>query len=175
MKRIFENTLFLEMRGYNFWEDSKEAILSDVGNYRVGSYNNSIIGKDGIAYIVEFEQCDRYTYRKTNKRTGAPLKKEVIELLESGKDINKIFVTKGEKHGSINKILAIAKERRIIVVEKDKKQMDEMAQEESYQGVIAIVPPFEYVEIEDILNVAKQKEEDSEIQRIIEQELSQEK
>ena len=85
----------------------------------------------------------------------------VLELLESGKDINKIFVTKGEKHGSINKILAIAKERKIIVVEKDKKQMDEMAQEENYQGVIAIVPPFEYVEIEDILNIAKEKQEDA--------------
>ena len=84
----------------------------------------------------------------------------VLELLESGKDINKIFVTRGEKHGSINKILAIAKERKIIIVEKDKKQMDEMAQEENYQGVIAIVPPFEYVEIEDILESAKEKEED---------------
>ena len=84
----------------------------------------------------------------------------VLELLESGKDVNKIFVTRGEKHGSINKILGIAKERKIIVVEKDKKQMDEMAQEENYQGVIAIVPPFEYVEISDILQVAKERNED---------------
>ena len=84
----------------------------------------------------------------------------VLELLESGKDVNKIFVTRGEKHGSINKILGIAKERKIIVVEKDKKQMDEMAQEENYQGVIAIVPPFEYVEISDILEVAKDRNED---------------
>ena len=84
----------------------------------------------------------------------------VLELLESGKDVNKIFVTRGEKHGSINKILGIAKERKIIVVEKDKKQMDEMAQEENYQGVIAIVPPFEYVEISDILEVAKERNED---------------
>ena len=84
----------------------------------------------------------------------------VLELLESGKDINKIFVTRGEKHGSINKIIAIAKERKIIVVEKDKKQMEEMAQEENYQGVIAIVTPFEYVEIEDILQTAKERNED---------------
>lgn len=84
----------------------------------------------------------------------------VLELLESGKDVNKIFVTRGEKHGSINKILGIAKERKIIVVEKDKKQMDEMAQEQNYQGVIAIVPPFEYVEISDILEVAKERNED---------------
>ena len=84
----------------------------------------------------------------------------VIELLESKKDINKIFVTKGEMHGSINKILAMAKERNVIIVEKDKKQMAQMAQTPNHQGVIAIVPPFEYCEIEDILENAKIKNED---------------
>ena len=84
----------------------------------------------------------------------------VLELLESGKDINKIFVEKGEKHGSIHKIIAIAKERRIIIVEKEKRQMQEMAQNQNYQGVIAIVPPFEYCEIEDILEEAEKRNED---------------
>lgn len=84
----------------------------------------------------------------------------ILELLESGKDINKIFVTRGEKHGSINKIIAIAKERKVMIVEKDKRQMDQMAQTENYQGVIAIVPPFEYCEIEDILEEANKKQEE---------------
>ena len=84
----------------------------------------------------------------------------VLELLESGKDINKIFITRGEKHGSISKIIAKAKENKIIIVEKDKKQMQEMAQTENYQGVIAIVPPYEYCQIDDILKDAKQKNED---------------
>ena len=84
----------------------------------------------------------------------------VLELLESGKDINKIFITKGEKHGSINKIIAKAKERGVILVEKDKRQMEQMAQNENYQGVIAIVPPYEYCEIEDILEEAKSRNED---------------
>lgn len=84
----------------------------------------------------------------------------VLELLESGKDINKIFVTKGERHGSINKIISIAKENRIIIVEKEKKQMEEMAQTKNYQGIIAMVPPFEYCEIEDILQEAKNRGED---------------
>ena len=83
----------------------------------------------------------------------------VLELLQSGKDINKIFITRGERHGSINKIIAIAKERKVMVVEKDKKQMNQMAQNENYQGVIAIVPPFEYCEIEDILEEAKNRNE----------------
>ena len=83
----------------------------------------------------------------------------VLELLETGKDINKIYITKGEKHGSINKIIAIAKERKVIIVEKDKFQMENMAQNENYQGVIAIVPPYEYCELEDILQLAEEKEE----------------
>lgn len=84
----------------------------------------------------------------------------VIELLESGKDINKIFITRGERHGSIHKIIGMAKENKIIIVEKEKRQMEEMAQTENYQGVIAIVPPYEYVEVEDILQEAKTRGED---------------
>lgn len=84
----------------------------------------------------------------------------VLELLESGKDINKIFVAKGEKHGSINKIIAIAKEKKIIVIEKDKRQMDQMSRNVNYQGVIAIVPPYEYCEVKDILEEAKNKGEE---------------
>ena len=83
----------------------------------------------------------------------------VIELLESKKDINKIYVTKGEKNGSIGKIIAMAKEEKVIVVEKDRRQMEEMAQSENFQGVIAIVPPFEYCEVEDILQYAEEREE----------------
>jgi len=109
---------------------------------------------------------------KTNNRTEANKKEEktfddqiegrnsVLELLESGKDINKIFIEKGEKHGSIHKIIAIAKEKKIIIVEKEKRKMQEMAQTQNYQGVIAIVPPFEYCEVEDILEEANKKKED---------------
>ena len=84
----------------------------------------------------------------------------VLELLESGKDINKIFVERGQKQGSINKIIAIAKQKKIVIVEKDKRQMVQMAQTENYQGVIAIVPPFEYCEIEEIIEEANKKSED---------------
>lgn len=84
----------------------------------------------------------------------------VIELLESGKDINKIFITKGERHGSINKIISMAKEKKVILVEKEKRKMEEIAQTLNYQGVIAMVPPYEYCEVEDILQEAKTKKEE---------------
>ena len=74
--------------------------------------------------------------------------------------INKLLITRGEKHGSINKIIALAKENNIILVEKEKKYLDEISQTSNHQGVIAIVPPFEYCEVEDILEYAKLKKED---------------
>lgn len=83
----------------------------------------------------------------------------VLELLKSDKDINKIFVERGEKHGSINEIIAKARDARIVLVEVDKSKLDMMT-EENHQGVVATVPPFNYVEIEDILADAKEKNED---------------
>ena len=71
----------------------------------------------------------------------------VLELLESGRDINKILVANGEKHGSIHKILAIAKERKIIVTEMERNKLNQ------------IVPPYDYCEVEDILEEAKRKNE----------------
>lgn len=80
--------------------------------------------------------------------------------MESGKDINKIYVEKGEKQGSINKILAKAKERKIIISEIDKKKFKSMCQTPNAQGIIAIIPPFDYCEVYDIIAVAKEKNED---------------
>ena len=79
--------------------------------------------------------------------------------MESDRDINKIFVSDGEKHGSINKIIALAKEKKVIINEVSKAKLNQMSQTENNQGVIAIVPPFNYCEIEDILDLAKNRDE----------------
>ncbi len=84
----------------------------------------------------------------------------VLELLETDKDINKIFIEKGNRHGSINKIIAKAKERKIIVNEIEKEKFKKIAQTNNPQGVIAIVPPFDYCTVYDIINLAKQRNED---------------
>lgn len=84
----------------------------------------------------------------------------VLELLESGRDINKIFVLNGEKHGSINKIIAKAKEKKILVNEVNRTKLNEMAKSDNNQGVIAIVPPFEYSDVDEILEEAKLRNED---------------
>lgn len=85
----------------------------------------------------------------------------VFELLNSEKDINKIFIQKGEKHGSINKIISLAKEKKIIIAEVEKTKLDNMSETKNHQGIIAVVPPFNYCEVEDILDLAKEKGEDA--------------
>ena len=83
----------------------------------------------------------------------------VRELLNSGRDINKIFIQKGERHGSILEIIAKAKERKLLIQEVDKNKLDQMAQSDNHQGVIAIVPPYDYCDVDDILDYAKSKNE----------------
>ena len=53
----------------------------------------------------------------------------------------------------------MAKERKILINEIERNKLNQMAQTPNHQGVIAIVPPFNYCEVEDILEVAKQKNE----------------
>lgn len=83
----------------------------------------------------------------------------VLELLESDRDINKILIAKGEKHGSINKIITIAKQRKIVIAEVERQKLNAISETNNHQGVIAIVPPFNYSSVEDILENAKQKNE----------------
>ena len=84
----------------------------------------------------------------------------VLELLESDRDINKILIAKGEKHGSINKIITIAKQRKIVIAEVERQKLNAISETNNHQGVIAIVPPFNYSSVEEILESAKQKNED---------------
>ncbi len=83
----------------------------------------------------------------------------VIELLKSGKDINKLFVQKGNRQGSINEIIKMAKEKKVVISEVDKNKLDQMSMTNNHQGIIATVPPFEYCDVDDIISYAKEKRE----------------
>lgn len=83
----------------------------------------------------------------------------VIELLKSDKTVNKIMLQKGERQGSINEIIKLAKNKRIIITEVDKNKLDQMSETKHHQGVIAFIAPIEYKELDDIFNLAKEREE----------------
>ncbi|WP_040907839.1 23S rRNA (guanosine(2251)-2'-O)-methyltransferase RlmB [Youngiibacter fragilis] len=83
----------------------------------------------------------------------------VLEVLDSKLTVEKILVAKGDTSGSINKIIPIAKERGIPVIEADRRKLDSMSAGESHQGVIAYVTPYRYSEVKDILDKAAEKGE----------------
>ncbi|MDU4961384.1 MAG: 23S rRNA (guanosine(2251)-2'-O)-methyltransferase RlmB [Sporomusaceae bacterium] len=78
----------------------------------------------------------------------------VLEALKRGRSINRIFVAKGERQGSIVQILALAREQGVIVQELEKSKLDAIAGGVRHQSVAASVAPVEYAELEDILAAA---------------------
>lgn len=83
----------------------------------------------------------------------------VMELLKSDREIEKIYIQRDSREGSITKIFAEAREKKIIVSEIDKRKLDELACGNAHQGVAAITSMKEYVTIADIVNIAKEKNE----------------
>ena len=83
----------------------------------------------------------------------------VIEALKSGREIEKIIIANGTKEGSINKIVAMAREKNIIIQNVDRSKLDSMSDTKAHQGVIAIAAMYTYKTVEDILNLAKDRNE----------------
>lgn len=84
----------------------------------------------------------------------------VIELLKSGKPINKIFFQKGEKQGSINEIIKLAKKNNLLTSEVEKAKLDMLSDTGHHQGVIAFISATEYKTIDDIFALAEERNED---------------
>lgn len=83
----------------------------------------------------------------------------VKELLSGGRDIEKIFVQTGEREGSVNLLIALAQERRIPIVEADRKKLDTLSRGERHQGIVAIAAERNYYSVDDILEEAEKRGE----------------
>ena len=82
----------------------------------------------------------------------------VTEALRSGREIDKLMVSSEE--GSMKKILALAKERRIPVMKVEKSAIDRIAEGRAHQGVAAYVSAYAYAELDDIFRIAEERGED---------------
>ncbi len=88
-----------------------------------------------------------------------PGRNAVRELLKSGKAIDKIFVRKGDREGSITVLVSEAINRKIPVIEVEKEKLDTLCGYEQHQGIVAIASEKEYCSIEDILAIAEERGE----------------
>ena len=79
----------------------------------------------------------------------------VIEALRSGRPINKIMLSKGELSGSVREITAKAKELGLVVQRVENAKLEQLANGVKHQGVVALVSPVSYAELEDILQKSR--------------------
>ncbi len=83
----------------------------------------------------------------------------IAEALKSGREIDKIIVAKGERNGSIIKIISDAKKKGIVIQEADRAKLDSLSNTKNHQGIVAYAAAAQYVSVEDILKSAKDKGE----------------
>ena len=82
----------------------------------------------------------------------------VTEALRSGREIEKILIADGSE-GSISRIVALAKERGVTVKFEDRRNLDRLT-DEVHQGVVAFAAAAKYSTVDEILALAKEREED---------------
>lgn len=83
----------------------------------------------------------------------------VSEAIRSGRGIDRIIVTKGEKNGAVVGILAKAKKLNIPIKEADVRKLDYLSGHSNHQGIIAYTAVKEYSSLDDIFNLAEQRGE----------------
>lgn len=83
----------------------------------------------------------------------------VMEILKNDRPVDKLIVSKGGE-GSIVKIVAMARDKGIVIHQGDKVALDRIAGGRPHQGVIAYVSPYAYSQMEDIFQKAEKQGED---------------
>lgn len=82
----------------------------------------------------------------------------VLELLRSGRSVDKIFVKK-DLEGALIVINGEARTRGVPIIEVKHEKLDELAGGVMHQGVVALAAVKSYVEISDILKIAEERGE----------------
>lgn len=83
----------------------------------------------------------------------------VMEVLKGSRSVNRLLVANGSAEGSMREIIAVAKEKGINIQFYDRSKLDAMAPGIRHQGVLVQVPPVQYAELEDILQIARDRNE----------------
>lgn len=130
---------------------------------RAGGYSKKTYDKRGGARFGNDRRGSRPT-GETGKETVLPEnivcgRNSVRELLKSERSIDKIFVRAGDREGSITVIVAEAIRLGVPVIEVDSQKLDNMTMGAHHQGVVAMAAEKQYVTVEEIVNIARERGE----------------
>lgn len=74
----------------------------------------------------------------------------LLEALDAGKDIDKIFIRRGLKTDETQRIIALARERIIPVQQVPAEKLDRLTQK-NHQGIVAFLAEIEYTQLEQLI------------------------
>lgn len=83
----------------------------------------------------------------------------VLEALRAGRAIDSLLVARGERSGSIGRILAECREKGIVIKEVDAKKLDFLCGRGNHQGVAAYAAAHAYACVADLLALAQERGE----------------
>ena len=83
----------------------------------------------------------------------------VMEVLSGDRDVERVFIADGSE-GSVAKIIAMARDKGVIIDFVPKEKIDAMAPNVKHQGVVAKVSEYKYAEMEDVFARAEESGED---------------
>ncbi|MBR0038888.1 MAG: 23S rRNA (guanosine(2251)-2'-O)-methyltransferase RlmB [Lachnospiraceae bacterium] len=87
-------------------------------------------------------------------------KNAIFECRKANRGIKKLYVLSGMKDERVNTLIDELKKTGTIIKFVDRDELDNMAETKSHQGIIADVEDYKYVEVSEILDYAKRKNED---------------
>ena len=84
----------------------------------------------------------------------------VMEAFRAGRTIDKLFVLDGCEDGPVKSIIRAAKKQDTYIRFVKKERLDQLSETHQHQGVIAMAAAYSYSTVEDILAIAREKNED---------------
>ena len=84
----------------------------------------------------------------------------VMEAYRSGRTIDKVFVLDGCEDGPVKSIIRAAKKQDTYIRFVKKERLDQLSETHQHQGVIAMAAAYSYSTVEDILAIAREKNEE---------------
>ena len=79
----------------------------------------------------------------------------IKELLKSDRSVDKIYILKGARDGSLSYLVEMAIEKKIPIVEVEKPKLDSMCSGANHQSICAMAAAKEYSSIEDIIEISR--------------------
>ena len=83
----------------------------------------------------------------------------VLEALQSGRAVDCVWIARGERSGSIGKILRLCREKGVVVKDVDEKKLSFACGHANHQGVAAWAAAHSYAELEDVFALADARNE----------------